>query len=143
MLKRRFSPHRLWEVRRNVTACQQCGAWHEIHTICGKKSFIFFSSVLKLLILGECYKKVREETQVLKKRLLAYNPYKGEFPDKEAFLVYQGEQPPQDGTAKDLFGSEQRIVEIDKPRPSWFSADLKKRWRNLTPFVYEKPKGNQ
>uniref|UniRef100_F1L935 Large ribosomal subunit protein bL32m n=1 Tax=Ascaris suum TaxID=6253 RepID=F1L935_ASCSU len=92
---RKFSNNKLYSLKMNLTACQNCGEYHELHTICGK-----------------CYEKVRKMTNEIKAKMMNYNPYKGERQDKEVHLRFA------DDTDEMVDG--RRIIEMEVPRPTWF-----------------------
>lgn len=89
-----------------------------------------------IVVAGKCYQAVREETNRIRDKLMAYNPYKGELPDKEAVLLYKGESVPEDGV-----WDGKRIIEMATERPTWFSRHLRQRWR-LAAGIDTKPKNN-
>jgi len=86
--------------KRNLIECLDCAKYHEAHTIC-----------------GNCYQKVREETEAMKAKI---DPDKRMFdiPQTEVVYVYQGEED----TRKTFNGK--FVVEMNKPRPEWFPKNL-------------------
>lgn len=65
-----------------------------------------------------CYDKVRQETKLMQDKIqaqLGLDPV-----DKEIVVLYEGEKTEQ--TASELEGK--RIVEMQKPRPMWFTKNL-------------------
>ncbi|CAH1774729.1 unnamed protein product [Owenia fusiformis] len=87
--------------KRNIIACLECGHYHERNTIC-----------------GNCYDKVREETKAMKEKMgldLEHN-----HPRAEVLYVYENEDQLKDKAKQD----NKFIVEMEKPRPSWFPSKL-------------------
>ncbi|XP_077484220.1 mitochondrial ribosomal protein L32 isoform X1 [Amblyomma americanum] len=79
-----------------IKSCHVCGHFHLAHTICGR-----------------CYQRVKEETEQMRDAIaeeLKLDPV-----ESEVTVVYKGEKPPESGT---------RVVEVDRPRPAWFSQNL-------------------
>ncbi|KAK5976163.1 Proteasome regulatory subunit [Trichostrongylus colubriformis] len=95
---RKFSITRLLTPTKNLVTCPSCGALHQADTICGK-----------------CYEKVRELTNEIKRKMMEYNPYKGERQDKQVMVRFSNDDVVDDGV---LNGK--RIIEIEKERPTWF-----------------------
>jgi len=108
---RKFSFNKLLPTKSNLITCQQCGGFHEIHTICGK-----------------CYEAVREATNDIKRQMMKYDPYVGEMPNKEVEVRYEGDE--EEEVDSDKSGSEhkKRVITINGERPAWFSADLLRKW---------------
>uniref|UniRef100_A0A0N4ZX81 Large ribosomal subunit protein bL32m n=1 Tax=Parastrongyloides trichosuri TaxID=131310 RepID=A0A0N4ZX81_PARTI len=100
---RKFSHTRLLTPADNLITCQHCGNYHEADTIC-----------------KTCYSKVREITNLIKAKMMEYNPYKGESQDKGIFVKYEGEE-----IEKPEVVNGKRIIEIEKPRNSWFIEVIK------------------
>lgn len=94
---------KLWKVARNLVNCSECGAFHEVHTIC-----------------RSCYKKVEEESKAIIEGIRS--AWKGEAIDKEVQVLYQGETAQVSG--------QKRIVELERPRPLWFETNLSQRSTN-------------
>ncbi len=85
----------------NITACLECGSYHEIGTICGK-----------------CYEKVKMETKNIQDQIFDKDEFKYNYPTKEIKIVYSNEE-------KELPKEENKvIIEIPRERPSWFSKNL-------------------
>ena len=85
--------------RQDLHQCLECGTWHEKKTIC-----------------GNCYDRIRKETQAIidsypNKDELNYN-----HPQQEIVYVYKNDEQISDNT--------KRIVEIQRERPTWFSKNL-------------------
>lgn len=71
-----------------------------------------------ILFIATCYKKVIDETKEMQETIqneLQLSPV-----EKEVVVLYQGEK---DGKP-DEFWEGKRIVEMQKPRPPWFSKNL-------------------
>ncbi|XP_013190197.1 large ribosomal subunit protein bL32m [Amyelois transitella] len=105
-LKRKFgSPDYVWkmlEVKTNLKVCRDCGHHYESGRLC-----------------GNCYSKVKEETEEIKQKIqekLGTGPI-----EKDVIVLYEGdstpEQPPE-------FWKGKRIIEMQKERPQWFSKNL-------------------
>uniref|UniRef100_A0A023FDC9 Large ribosomal subunit protein bL32m n=1 Tax=Amblyomma cajennense TaxID=34607 RepID=A0A023FDC9_AMBCJ len=80
-----------------IKSCHVCGHFHLAHTIC-----------------GHCYQRVKEETEQLRDAIaeeLKLDPV-----ESEVTIVYKGEKKPPESGA--------RVVEVDRPRPAWFSQNL-------------------
>ncbi|KAH8272640.1 hypothetical protein KR044_002504 [Drosophila immigrans] len=86
--------------KRNLRSCPKCGHDNELGVLC-----------------PFCYDKVRKETQLMQKKIqeqLGVAPI-----DQEVVLLYEGEG---DLSSEALKGS--RLVEMQKPRPMWFTKNL-------------------
>ncbi|VDK85289.1 unnamed protein product [Litomosoides sigmodontis] len=107
---RKFDVHRTLELKTKLVVCHICGSYHDYSKIC-----------------ATCYKKVQKLTNLMKSKIMAYNPYIGEkqstnvkFEDdprygpSEAYQENKEAGPPTDRTDR------KRIVELGIPRPSWF-----------------------
>lgn len=79
-----------------IKSCNVCGHFHLAHTIC-----------------GNCYEQVKQETEKLRDEIA--NELKLDPVESEVAVVYKGEKPPE---------STRRIVEVERPRPAWFSQNL-------------------
>ncbi|OWF39066.1 39S ribosomal protein L32, mitochondrial-like [Mizuhopecten yessoensis] len=94
------------KIHKDIVSCLRCGSFHKLNTIC-----------------GNCYDKVRQETDEMRKKMGDHLEY--ESPHKEVAVIYEGEEDQQQ-KLHDKF-----IVQMDKPRPKWFSdfidADKKKK----------------
>ncbi|XP_057370198.1 large ribosomal subunit protein bL32m isoform X2 [Daphnia carinata] len=87
--------------RKDIKTCGTCGHNHEAGRLC-----------------PNCYSKVKAETSVLQEKMvqeLGLDPI-----DKEIAIVYQGEKNQFD----DEFFKGKRVVQMEKPRPKWFSKNL-------------------
>lgn len=81
--------------------CINCGNNHENDTLC-----------------PHCYDKVRKETELIKEKIereLKLDPV-----ESEVVVLYDGEK----AACPEEFWKGKRIVEMEKPRPSWFSKNL-------------------
>lgn len=105
--KRRTIERRMWRrighpyyqvvKKHNIRTCEVCGHFHLLHTIC-----------------GNCYKKVKEETELMREAIekeLKLDPV-----EKEVVVLYQDD--PREESA------DGRIVELPRQRPAWFSKNL-------------------
>ncbi|VDM53779.1 unnamed protein product [Angiostrongylus costaricensis] len=95
---RKFSYTRLLSPTKDLVACTSCGSLHQMSTIC-----------------GQCYAKIRELTNEIKRKMMFYNPYKGEAQDKEVIVRFSNDNVVDDGVVNG-----KRIIEIEKERPTWF-----------------------
>lgn len=71
-------------------------------------------------IAATCYKKVRELTNLMKSKIMAYNPYIGE---KQSTNVRFEDDPREAHQDDEVFidrKGRKRIVELGIPRPTWF-----------------------
>uniref|UniRef100_A0A0K0FLM6 Large ribosomal subunit protein bL32m n=1 Tax=Strongyloides venezuelensis TaxID=75913 RepID=A0A0K0FLM6_STRVS len=100
---RKFSYTRLLTPEENLITCSFCGSYHTADTICKK-----------------CYSKVREVTNMIKEKMMEYNPYKGESQDRGIFVKYE-----DDKEVKPEVVEGKRVIEIEKPRNSWFIETIK------------------
>ncbi|CAJ0939736.1 unnamed protein product, partial [Mesorhabditis belari] len=97
---RKFSYTRIMAPITGIVTCPSCGSKHLEETIC-----------------GTCYEKVREVTNSIKEKMMAYNPYKGDRQDKEVFLRFSDDV--KDGEDEGVVKGK-RVIELERPRPSWF-----------------------
>lgn len=84
-----------------LKTCPTCGNNHENATLC-----------------PHCYDKVRKETELIKEKIqqkLQLDPI-----EQDVVVLYDGEK----GNESPEFWHGKRIVEMDKPRPAWFSKNL-------------------
>ncbi|KAJ1527714.1 hypothetical protein ONE63_007673 [Megalurothrips usitatus] len=100
--KRRFGHlDHVWKMlwlKKNLQSCMQCGNFHEPGILC-----------------PHCYHKVIEETKQISEniqKVLKLDPV-----DKDVIVLYENEEAPE-------FHEGKRIVEMQKPRPPWFSKNL-------------------
>ncbi|KHJ84541.1 ribosomal protein L32 [Oesophagostomum dentatum] len=94
---RKFSFTRLLKPTTDLVTCPSCGSIHHSDTIC-----------------GTCYEKIHQLTNEIKRKMMSYNPYKGERQDKQVFVKFANDNI-DDGV---LNGK--RIIEMEKERPTWF-----------------------
>ncbi|XP_054734504.1 39S ribosomal protein L32, mitochondrial [Anastrepha obliqua] len=106
-LKRKFGvPEYNWKpltVKTNLRNCNQCGHDHELGVLC-----------------PHCYKKVEQETRLMQDKIqekLGLEPV-----EHEVVVLYEGEKFEKYADAADE--KNVRIVEMQKPRPVWFSKNL-------------------
>ncbi|XP_015924415.1 large ribosomal subunit protein bL32m [Parasteatoda tepidariorum] len=85
--------------KNNLIVCEACGHFHPVHTIC-----------------GNCYSKVREETEYLQNAVI--NELKLDPIEQEVKLVYEN-----DSKNERTFEGK-RIIELPKERPQWFCNNL-------------------
>ncbi|XP_046398190.1 39S ribosomal protein L32, mitochondrial [Ischnura elegans] len=104
-LKRKFgNPHyhlKLLVPRNDIRVCDHCGHCHEENVLC-----------------PNCYAKVKQETEAIQSSIqnsLGLSPV-----EKDVVVLYEGEreQHPSD------YWKGKRIVEMNRPRPAWFSRNL-------------------
>lgn len=86
---------------KELQTCNNCGHHHEPGRLC-----------------PQCYKKIREETKEIWKKFL--NESKLDPVDKDVVVLYEGEKDKEPVE----FWNGRRIVEMEKPRPMWFSKNL-------------------
>ncbi|KAH8359943.1 hypothetical protein KR093_009747 [Drosophila rubida] len=103
-LNRKFGiPEYVWKPlkeKRNLRSCVKCGHEHELGILC-----------------PFCYDKVRKETQLMQDKI---QEQIGVVPiDQEVVVLYDGEN---DLSSDALKGN--RVVEMQKPRPMWFTKNL-------------------
>lgn len=104
-LKMRFgSPYfqmKILQPKKYLSICSTCGNHHENGTLC-----------------PHCYDKVRKETELIKEKIqekLKLDPV-----ENDVIVLYDGEK----GEQSPEFWQGKRIVEMERPRPSWFSKNL-------------------
>ncbi|VDM97058.1 unnamed protein product [Thelazia callipaeda] len=100
---RKFDRNRTLQPKFNLEVCQSCGSYHDIGKIC-----------------AVCYRKVHELTNLMKSKIMAYNPYIGERQSTNVKF----EDDPRDGSGTETQDTSPRcmgrIVELGVPRPTWF-----------------------
>lgn len=91
---------KLFKPKRNIITCPDCGSFHEYHTIC-----------------RNCFKKIHEES----KKIIASirSAWGSNAVDKEVKVLYKDEQSPPT--------EHLRIVELERPRPLWFTPNLSQK----------------
>jgi len=112
---------RMIRPKHNVIVCDQCGHYHELHTIC-----------------GHCYERVKEESNLILEQIKKSFVY-SEPIEEEVRIRYKNESQSDDS------GSEvkrRRVVEMDRQRPEWFSDNLLSKsvgnkWVERNPIVRE------
>jgi large subunit ribosomal protein L32 len=85
--------------RQDLHQCLECGTWHEKKTIC-----------------GNCYDRIRKETQAMKDAFPSKDEFNYNHPQQEISYVYKNDQTSDDNT--------KRIIEMPRERPTWFSKNL-------------------
>ncbi|CAF0942899.1 unnamed protein product [Rotaria sordida] len=85
--------------RQDLHQCLECGTWHEKKTIC-----------------GNCYDRIRKETQAMKDSYPNKDEFNHNHSQQEIVYVYKNDEKFHDDT--------KRIVEIQRERPTWFSKNL-------------------
>ena len=121
-LRRRFGveayPSDCYIIRpkNNIIVCDNCGHHHELHTIC-----------------GNCYKKVREETDLIIKKMGQHLSYDKPI-EKEVHIRYTND------TESDL--KDKIVVEMERQRPEWFAKNLLSKtvgnkWIETNPLLRE------
>ncbi|GAB1606657.1 39S ribosomal protein L32, mitochondrial-like [Argonauta hians] len=83
--------------KKNIVACLHCGHYHEADTLC-----------------GNCYNKVRKETEAMKKAF--GDDLKYSAPNKEVVFLYRDDQRADN--------RDKHVVELDRNRPGWFAKNL-------------------
>jgi len=104
-MKRKFgSPYYVWkplQVKQHLEVCDTCSNHKERGILC-----------------PYCYDKVRKETELIKEKILKDLQLKPI--EKEVVVLYDGEKVEHSAE----FWRGKRIVEMEKPRPMWFSKNL-------------------
>ncbi|XP_034247475.1 39S ribosomal protein L32, mitochondrial [Thrips palmi] len=102
-LKRRFGhPDYVWKMmflKKNLQTCMQCGSFHEPGLLC-----------------PNCYHKVIQETKEIRDKI--QETLKLEPVEKDVIVLYENDQVASE------FCDGKRIVEMEKPRPEWFTSNL-------------------
>lgn len=118
-LKRRFGVENypdcapIIRPRNDIIICEQCGDHHEYYALC-----------------PTCYGKVKDETEKIREEMKCQtDPLLPK--EKEILFQYQDEQTDQENW------NHFKVINIDRPRPKWFSKNLLTR---STPFYDYKPK---
>lgn len=94
----RFAPSgkKMWSPLTNLRICDTCGNWHKVHALC-----------------EVCYNKVKEETKHFHEAM--FGALKRDPIEHDLVAVYKDEPKEYKG---------KRIIEVDRPRPAWFSKNL-------------------
>ncbi|VDO24050.1 unnamed protein product [Brugia timori] len=107
---RKFDKHRTLELKTKLVTCHICGSYHDYDKIC-----------------ATCYKKIQELTNLMKSKIMAYNPYIGEkqstnvkFEDDPRPDSSETDQNDEDAKVSTDRTERKRIVELGIPRPTWF-----------------------
>lgn len=95
-----YIPKTLQE-KKHLRICDTCGNHCEVGIIC-----------------AHCYDKIRKETEAIKDKIMKKLHLKPD--DSEVVVLYDGEKP--EGPEELWKGK--RIVEMEKPRPQFFSKNL-------------------
>jgi hypothetical protein len=75
---------------------------------------------MRCTIAGTCYAKVRAVTVEIKKKMMEYNPYKGEqAQDREVHVKFEDDEMLD---AEVVDG--RRVVELPRTRPTWFKPEF-------------------
>lgn len=100
-LQNRFGTPKMIPEKTHLGICNNCGNHYEIGVLC-----------------PTCYEKIRKETELMQDKIkeeLKLTPV-----ENEIVVLYDGEK----GEKPDEFWKGKRIVEMEKPRPKWFSKNL-------------------
>ncbi|XP_069121464.1 large ribosomal subunit protein bL32m-like [Argopecten irradians] len=89
-------------LQKDIVSCVRCGSFHKYNTIC-----------------GACYDKVRQETQEMMERMGDHLKY--DTPRSEIAVIYEDEDREQHKLQNKF------IVQMEKPRPQWFSDIISDR----------------
>ncbi|XP_046909280.2 mitochondrial ribosomal protein L32 [Dermatophagoides farinae] len=115
-LKRRFgvenypSDAKILRTRNDIIICERCGDHHEYYAIC-----------------PTCYRKVKEETERMRDALREQtNPLQPK--EKDVLFRFENEKYEQTSSStshhEEELKREFEIIDIDHPRPQWFSRNL-------------------
>ena len=74
-------------------------------------------NVCDTFLLGNCYEEVKAETEAMKEKM-GVDKYYYDHPRQEVVYCYEGEEDQKDAQKGKY------IVEMEKPRPQWFSKNL-------------------
>lgn len=88
-------------IKTHLRVCDTCGNHCEVGILC-----------------AHCYDKVRKETTLIKDKIS--NELKLDPVESEVVVLYDGEKVEK----SEEFWKGKRIVEMEKPRPMWFSKNL-------------------
>lgn len=88
----------------HIQVCDTCGNHKEVGILC-----------------AFCYDKVRKETEAIKEKILKKLHLKPV--ETDVVVLYDGEKP----EGAEEFWNGKRIIEMEKPRPNWFSKNLLQR----------------
>lgn len=110
-----FNPKQLYEFVINavmITKLDYCAVsyWAAI--------FVQLLRFTYLIVTAHCYDKICKETELIQEKIqqeLGLDPV-----DKEVIVLYEGEK----GERPNEYWNGKRIVEMERPRPMWFSKNL-------------------
>jgi large subunit ribosomal protein L32 len=71
----------------------------------------------------ETYKRVLEETKAIQAKMKDMFAT-GEPKDQEVVVLYQDEENEKNDVKNDAAGKRKRVIEMEKPRPQFFSSNL-------------------
>ena len=96
----KWAPHglKLLRPKSDIVSCQTCGHFHELRYLCEK-----------------CYERVKAASKPIQEAMV--KAFEGRAVDQEVRVRYRGE-----GTQ--AAGDTTRFVEVDEPRPQWFTDNL-------------------
>lgn len=122
-MKRKFgSPEYVLKIllpKKNLKVCNVCGDDHELGVLCRKLSPLDTTPYVKNnQFLATCYKKVIDETKAMQKSI--QNELKLEPVEQEVVVMYSDDKD----SKPEEFWKGKRIVEMEKPRPQWFTDNL-------------------
>ncbi|XP_058057209.1 large ribosomal subunit protein bL32m isoform X1 [Anopheles bellator] len=92
---------KIFTPKTHLRTCANCGSDHEVGVLC-----------------PTCYRQVRTETELMQEKI--QNELGLEPIDKEVVVLYDREKVEH----SDELWQGKRIVEMEKPRPQWFSKNL-------------------
>uniref|UniRef100_A0A336L163 Large ribosomal subunit protein bL32m n=1 Tax=Culicoides sonorensis TaxID=179676 RepID=A0A336L163_CULSO len=93
--------NKMLTIKTHLRVCNNCGHHHEVGVLC-----------------PHCYEQIRKETELMQEKIkseLKLDPV-----ESEVIVLYDGEK----GEKPDEFWKGKRIVEMEKPRPKFFSKNL-------------------
>lgn len=105
--KRKYGDPEKWKNQKTIRklehllVCDTCGNFREMGIIC-----------------AHCYDKVRKETESIKEKIMKKLHLKPI--ESEVVVLYDGEKVEE----SEKFWRGKSIVEMEKPRPQWFSKNL-------------------
>nr|CAG4645934.1 EOG090X0IGM [Lynceus sp. MCZ IZ 141354] len=101
----------------DLQVCMTCGHHHEYNRLC-----------------GHCYAQIDKETKLMQAEIdknLGVSPI-----EKEVAVLYEGEKEQQ----SDDFFEGKHVIEMKKPRPSWFSQNLLQKTAPAAPAAVKPDK---
>ena len=119
-LERRFGVERypqdcaIIRVKQNLVVCDNCGHYHESHTIC-----------------GHCYQRVKQESNKIIDKIKQHFKFSEPIQD-EVHIQYKDE--------KSVPSNGRPAIEMDEPRPEWFARNLLSKtvgnkWIETNPMI--------